>query len=141
MESIASVEKAMDEGDYDGCFKKLNYGLATDGVTTPFTAPIRTARSVTGTEISTLVDNVILLRDIESTGTLKRSLTTLKAGAMAHQRDIGEFYITPKSAALRKKPASTQRSLRSPREPFGQEEAHETTRYGETGQWSPRCQR
>ncbi|TLN02347.1 hypothetical protein FDZ71_13125, partial [bacterium] len=103
IDSVASIERAMREAEYVEHMKKWSSYLAAGGVTVLFTAPSETTRSVTGTEISTFVDNIISLRDVELESTLKRSLTVSKARGIAHDRDIREFEITPKGVEIKGK--------------------------------------
>jgi circadian clock protein KaiC len=103
MDSVASVERVMSEAEYVEHMKRWGSSVAADGVTVLFTAPNETTRSVTGTQISTFVDNIISLRDVESESALKRSLTIFKARGIAHDRDIREFEITPKGVMIKGK--------------------------------------
>jgi circadian clock protein KaiC len=103
IDSVASIERAMPEAEYVEHMKKWSSYLAARGVTVLFTAPSETTRSVTGTEISTFVDNIISLRDVELESTLKRSLTVSKARGTAHDRDIREFEVTPKGVMIKGK--------------------------------------
>ena len=111
IDSVASVERVMAEGEYVEHMKRWSSSLAADGVTVLFTAPSEKMRSVTGTEISTFVDNIISLRDVELESTLKRSLTVFKARGIAHDRDIREFEITPNGVVMKGKFAGAWRIM------------------------------
>jgi circadian clock protein KaiC len=111
IDSVASVDRVMTESEYVGHMKRWSSSLAADGVTVLFTAPSEKTRSVTGTEISTFVDNIISLRDVELESTLKRSLTVFKARGIAHDRDIREFEITPNGVVMKGKFAGAWRIM------------------------------
>jgi circadian clock protein KaiC len=103
IDSVTSIERAMVKDEYVEHMKTWKSSLAADGVTVMFTAPSETATPVTEMEISTLVDNVISLRDLELESSLKRALTVFKARGLPHDRDIREFEITPKGVTMKGK--------------------------------------
>jgi circadian clock protein KaiC len=58
---------------------------------------------VAGTAVSTLVDNIISLRDVELESALRRPLIIFKARGTAHDREIREFEITSKGMIVKEK--------------------------------------
>lgn len=70
--------------------------MKTNGITSMFTdlAHGRSHLESTETEISSLMDTWILLRDIEQSGERNRGLYILKSRGMAHSNQIREFLIT-----------------------------------------------
>ncbi len=52
-------------------------------------------------DASTLLDNVVSLRNVEIESSLKRSLVVFKARGQAHDRDIREFEITGKGIVVK----------------------------------------
>jgi circadian clock protein KaiC len=134
IDSVTSIERAMAKDEYVEHMKTWNSSLAADGVTVLFTAPSETTTCVTDTEISTLVDNIVYLRDIELESALKRALTVFKARGLAHDRDIREFEITPKGVVMKGKFAGSQRIPEGDvRRPFAKEDTHVTMERSELG--------
>jgi circadian clock protein KaiC len=134
IDSVTSIERAMPKDEYVEYMKTWNASLAADGVTFLFTAPSETTTPVTDTEISTLVDNVISLRDLELDSTLKRALTVFKARGLAHDRDIREFEITPKGVMMKGKFASAWQILEgAARRPFAKEDTDATAESSKLG--------
>lgn len=66
-------------------------GVATMMITTP--PELMGARVVSGIELSTLTDAIILLRYVEIEGDLRRALMVLKMRGVAHDRTLREFDI------------------------------------------------
>ncbi|MCL5745904.1 MAG: circadian clock protein KaiC, partial [Acidobacteria bacterium] len=60
------------------------------------------AQERTDTEISSLIDTWLLLRDIESGGERNRGLYVLKARGLAHSNQIREFLLTSHGIEVRK---------------------------------------
>ncbi len=111
VDSVTPIERAMVENEYLEHMKRWNSSLAANGVTTLFTATSETVTPMTGKVVSTLVDNIISLRDVELESALRRSLTVLKARGTAHDRDIREFEITSKGVVVKEKFAGVERIL------------------------------
>lgn len=65
----------------------------TAGLFTSTTPSLLGGSSVTEKHISTLTDTIILLRYVETRGTMRRALTVLKMRGSAHDHDIREYHI------------------------------------------------
>ncbi len=63
------------------------------GLFTSTTPTLMGGTSVTETHISTLTDSIILLRYVETNGSMRRGLTVLKMRGSIHAKDILEFNI------------------------------------------------
>ncbi|MDP1526811.1 MAG: circadian clock protein KaiC [Rhodocyclaceae bacterium] len=63
------------------------------GLFTSTTPTLMGGTSVTETHISTLTDSIILLRYVETNGSMRRGLTVLKMRGSIHDKDILEFNI------------------------------------------------
>jgi circadian clock protein KaiC len=134
IDSVTSIERAMARDEYVEHMKTWNSSLAADGVTVLFTAPSEATTPVTDMEISTLVDNVISLRDLELDSSLKRALTVFKARGLAHDRDIREFEITPRGVTMKGKFAGAWHIPKGVvRRPFAKEDTHATAEPTELG--------
>jgi circadian clock protein KaiC len=59
-----------------------------------------TALEKTDTDISSLIDTWLILRDVESNGERHRSLTVLKSRGMAHSSQVRKFHITSRGITL-----------------------------------------
>ena len=64
----------------------------------------------TGTDISSLVDTWLVLRNQETVGFCKRSLHILKARGIAHDNDSREVVLTDRGVELRQPASRTQGS-------------------------------
>jgi circadian clock protein KaiC len=102
IDTIAALERVMDEDRYVRYLKSLVSHLKDQGTTTLLTALTESVTSITGTGISPVVDNIIALRNVETESTLRRSLSILKSRGSAHDSEIREFEITPKGVVLKK---------------------------------------
>lgn len=91
IDSLTPLKRAMPQSEYIEHLKSMISLLKAEGVTSLFTAVSESAAPVTGTGISTLMDNIISLRDVELEGALRRSMIVFKARGIAHDRDIREF--------------------------------------------------
>jgi circadian clock protein KaiC len=72
------------------------------GMFTSTTPSLMGGTSVTETHISTLTDNIILLRYVELYGEMHRGITVLKMRGSAHDKDIREFSIDDKGMHIGK---------------------------------------
>jgi circadian clock protein KaiC len=70
------------------------------GLFTSTTASLLGGSSVTEKHISTLTDTIILLRYVETRGTMRRALTVLKMRGSAHEHDIREYTIEGRGMRL-----------------------------------------
>jgi circadian clock protein KaiC len=61
---------------------------------TNLTSPADAAREITGIDLSSVIDTVVLLRYVETGGGYKRELGILKSRGRAHSKRIHAFHIT-----------------------------------------------
>jgi circadian clock protein KaiC len=103
IDSIVALERVMLEDRYLRYMKSLTLHLKNQGITTLFTALAKSVMPIVGTGISSTVDNIVALRNVEIESTLRRSVVVLKARGAAHDNEIKEFEITPKGVVVKKK--------------------------------------
>ena len=103
IDSVTPIKRAIGEDDCVEYVRRWNSSLAADGTTVLFTTLGETTKNVTDMEISTFADNVISLKDVEIEGTLRRSLTILKARGISHDRNVQEFDISRRGVKMKKK--------------------------------------
>jgi circadian clock protein KaiC len=103
IDSIGGLERVMLEDRYLRYLRSLVSHLKDHGITTLLTALAKSVTPITGTGISPLVDNIIVLRHVEIESTLRRSIVILKARSSAHASEIREFKITPKGVMVKGK--------------------------------------
>ncbi len=71
------------------------------GLFTSTTPSLSGGASITEKHISTLTDTILLLRYVESFGTMKRGVTVLKMRGSWHEKEIREFTITGRGMHVR----------------------------------------
>jgi circadian clock protein KaiC len=111
IDSLAPLERAMPQSEYIEHLKSMISLLKAQGVTTLLTSVSESTAPVTGTGISTLMDNIISLRDVELESALRRSMIIFKARGTAHDRGIREFEITSSGMVVRGKFAGVEQIL------------------------------
>jgi circadian clock protein KaiC len=91
---------ALERGGSIKAFREFVIGLTSfikekeiTGLFTSTTPALMGGTSITESHISTLTDSIILLRYVETFGTMKRGLTVLKMRGSVHDKDIREFTI------------------------------------------------
>lgn len=75
-------------------------GVAALMITTP--PDLMGADAVSGVEISTMTDGIVLLRYVELDGELRRAIMVLKMRGTAHDRSLHEFEMTNEGIRVRK---------------------------------------
>lgn len=103
MDSVTPFEKTMSDEEFVEHMKRWAYYNAANGMTLLFTVTSEPTASMTGTGVSSFVDNIISLRDVELESALRRSMIIFKARGRAHDRDIREFEITSKGMIVKEK--------------------------------------
>lgn len=102
IDPISNLSSNDDGRDAKSLLTRLIDYMKTNGITSMFTdlAHAGSALEKTKTEISSLMDTWILLRDIEIYGERNRGLYVLKSRGMSHSNQIREFLITEKGIDL-----------------------------------------
>jgi circadian clock protein KaiC len=97
IDPITNLIAAGDENDVKSMLTRLIDYLKTKQITSMFTNLTRNeGLERTESEVSSIVDTWILLRDIELGGERNRGIYILKSRGMAHSNQIREFLITSK---------------------------------------------
>jgi circadian clock protein KaiC len=111
IDSIDTLERVMLEHRYLRWIKSLTLYLKDKGITTLFTALYKSVMPLSGTALSSSVDNIIALKHVEIESTLRRATVILKARGSAHDNEIREFEITTKGVVLKGKFAGMEQIL------------------------------
>jgi circadian clock protein KaiC len=111
IDTIGCLDRIMIEDRYYRYLKSLTLHLKDQGITTVLTALTKSVMLTTGTALSSNVDNIIALRQIEIDSSLRRSVVILKSRGTAHDKDIREFQITSKGVVLKEKFAGMEQVL------------------------------
>lgn len=96
VDSLSSLEHMMDELAFTEFTARLTSVLKSNQITSIFTSATTAligGHTITEARVSTLLDNIIMLRYIELESEIKRSLNILKLRGSAHDKDIREFQI------------------------------------------------
>ncbi len=102
IDPISNLSSIDDSRDAKSLLTRLIDYMKMNGITSMFTDLAHTGSALekTKTEISSLMDTWILLRDIEIYGERNRGLYILKSRGMSHSNQIREFLITEKGIDL-----------------------------------------
>jgi len=111
IDTIGCLERIMVEDRYFRYLKSLTLHLKDQGITAFFTALTKSSILATGTALSSTVDNIIALKQVEISSSLKRSAVILKSRGSAHDNAIREFEITSSGTVLKEKFAGMERVL------------------------------
>ena len=102
IDPISNLNSIGSDRDAKAVLTRLIDYMKASGITSMFTdlAHAGGTSETTETEISSLMDTWILLRDIEFNGERNRGLYVLKSRGMAHSNQIREFLISEKGLDL-----------------------------------------
>ncbi len=101
VDPITNLINAGDQNDVKSMLTRLIDYLKAKQITTIFTNLTHLASlETTETEVSSIMDTWILLRDIELGGERNRGIYILKSRGMAHSNQIREFLITSKGVDI-----------------------------------------
>jgi circadian clock protein KaiC len=101
VDPITNLINAGDQNDVKSMLTRLIDYLKAKQITTVFTNLTHLASSEsTESEVSSIMDTWILLRDIELGGERNRGIYILKSRGMAHSNQIREFRITSKGVDI-----------------------------------------
>jgi circadian clock protein KaiC len=103
IDALTSMQRLMSEHEYMRYMKNLASYLKANAATSLLISINDAITPVTGTGVSTVVDNIISLRHVEVDSALKRSLIILKARGTSHDNSIREFEITSKGIVVKEK--------------------------------------
>lgn len=97
MDSISGLERIYKPGKFREFTVGLNAFLKSHGITsllTNTTASLLDIQQITETHLSTLTDNIILLKYLEMEGQMKKIVDVLKCRGSDHDKRLREYNIT-----------------------------------------------
>jgi circadian clock protein KaiC len=100
LDSISDVQRIYNERQFRTFVISLNAFFKTHGITSVFTntAPqILGVTEVTETHLSTVSDNIIILKYVELGGLMHRLISVLKQRGSMHKKDLMEFEVSTES--------------------------------------------
>ena len=104
VDSLSAIGNSVSQEEYMEFMRRLNAYLKMQNVSTFFTStvPFLTGEHgvITGDHISTMIDNIIVLRHVEVEGRLKLIANIVKVRASDHSKDLREYRITGKGIIL-----------------------------------------
>ncbi|MBU0757099.1 MAG: circadian clock protein KaiC [Nanoarchaeota archaeon] len=103
VDSLSSISKAFPKDSFIDFTKRLNGYLKFMNVTTVFTAATETligTSKLTDSQLSTVIDNVIMLRYVEVQGELNQVLNIIKIRGSAHSKDLRRYGITNRGLVI-----------------------------------------
>jgi circadian clock protein KaiC len=103
IDSLTSISHSFPKDEFGEFAKTLNGYLKSRDVTTFFTSATSTltgSAALSEGELSTMTDNIIMLRHIEMDGQLRLVLNIIKARGSAHSKDLRVYDITADGLAI-----------------------------------------
>ena len=97
VDSLSAISNAFSEDDFLQMAIELNGYLKSKQVTTFFTSANGTLTggdSITNNNISSITDNILILRYVEMQGDLRSVMNILKVRGSSHSKDLREYKIT-----------------------------------------------
>ncbi len=97
IDSLSSISNSLSRPKLLSFAKRLNGYLKTQGVTTFFTAATSSligTTTLTDNNLSTLIDNIIMLRYVEMQGELNLVMNIVKVRGSAHSKELKRYEIT-----------------------------------------------
>jgi len=96
LDTLTAVQRMLSEEDFVTFARYLQLLCKEKSLTAIVTSALGTMAAATGSGISTLADNIILMRYNESGNILARELVVLKTRGAAHEKKVMPFEITEK---------------------------------------------
>ncbi len=104
IDSLSSMEKVFSKKEVLEFIKRLGYYLKSEGITAWFThsssSELSQSFSSEYVKLSTVIDNIILLRYVELDSEMKRFLTVLKVRDSNHDKGLREYKIDKKGVQV-----------------------------------------
>jgi circadian clock protein KaiC len=100
LDALTAVERTLSKEDFITFLRYLQILCKEKGLTAIITSATLTVAEATGSGISTLADNIILLRRNEVEKIMLREIMILKTRATAHERKVKSFEITERGIVL-----------------------------------------
>jgi circadian clock protein KaiC len=105
VDSLTAISNVFSKGKFSSMSRRLSSYLKAKKVTTVFTCGTTSfvgGGELTGTHISTLTDNIILLRYVEIESKLGWIIVVIKARGSQHSRELKAYEITGKGIVIGK---------------------------------------
>jgi len=100
LDTLTAVQRMLSEDDFVTFARYLQLLCKEKGVTAVVTSALGTMAAATGSGISTLADNIILMRYNEVEKILMREMMVLKTRGAEHERKVKPFEITKRGIVL-----------------------------------------
>ena len=103
VDSLSSIGNAFEEGQFRHFVKLLNGYLKSTGVTSIFTtatASLMTVETLTDAHLSTMTDNIFLLKYVEIGGEINFMASILKTRGDDHSKSLRRYTITNKGIVV-----------------------------------------
>jgi circadian clock protein KaiC len=103
IDSLSSISNSFSRDDFTSFTKRLNGYLKAEGVTAFFTsatASLIGTTTLTESHISTIIDNIIMLRYVEIQGELSFVLNIVKLRGSDHSKVLKKYDITNKGIVI-----------------------------------------
>jgi len=100
LDTLTAVQRMLSEDDFVTFARYLQLLCKEKGVTAVVTSALGTMAAATGSGISTLADNIILMRYNEVEKILMREMMILKTRGAEHERKVKPFEITKRGIVL-----------------------------------------
>ena len=103
VDSLSSIGNSFEEDQFRYFVMRLNAYLKSKAVTTIFTAATASLLGVeklTESNLSTMTDNIILLKYVEVGGSIKSAINVLKTRGDDHSKSLKEYTITDKGIVV-----------------------------------------
>ena len=100
VDSLTSLENAMDENEFFRYMRRMGSRFRSEGITGLVTARTNEGGLPSDFWVSSLMDVIISLRQVESESALRRALVIFKARGLLHDSSIKEFEIGSKGIVV-----------------------------------------
>jgi circadian clock protein KaiC len=100
LDTLTAVQRTLSEDDFVTFVRYLQLLCKEKGLTAIITTATRTMAEATGSGISTLADNIILMRYDEVEKVMTREIVILKTRGTAHDEKVKLFEITERGIVL-----------------------------------------
>ena len=103
VDSLSSIGNAFEEGQFRYFVKRLNGYLKSIGATSIFTtatASLMSVETLTDAHLSTMTDNIVILKYVESGGEIQFMAAVLKTRGDDHSKSLRRYSITKKGIVV-----------------------------------------
>ena len=100
IDTLTAIARMLPEEDFVTFVRYLQLLCKEKGITAIVTSALGTLESATRSGISTLADNIILMRYSQVGKTMKRDMTVLKTRGAPHDKRVVPFEITERGVVL-----------------------------------------